>query len=42
MSNTEDNRIPSQGQWRDDVVEYGPEVPLAYRLEREHADLISH
>lgn len=34
MGNTEGIRIPSQEQ-RDDVVEYGPEVPLGVRLERE-------
>jgi hypothetical protein len=44
MSNTENTRIPSQRreQWPADVVEYGPEVPLAERLEHErelmHAD----
>ena len=36
MSNTENVRIPRQEQWPADVVEYGPEVPLAERLEHEH------
>ena len=36
MSETENVHVPSQELWRDDVVEYGPEVPLAVRLEHEH------
>ena len=35
MSNAEPARIPHQEQWPADVVEYGPEVPLAERLEHE-------
>lgn len=37
MSNTDTARIPIQRreQWPADVVEYGPDVPLAERLERE-------
>ena len=29
MSNAENARIPHQEQWPADVIEYGPEVPLA-------------
>lgn len=35
MSDTQNVRIPKQEQWPADVVEYGPEVPLAERLEHE-------
>lgn len=35
MSNAENIRIPRQEQWPADVVEYGPEVSLAERLEHE-------
>jgi hypothetical protein len=42
MSTIETARIPRQEQWPADVVEYGPDVSLAERLEHErelmHAD----
>jgi hypothetical protein len=36
MSNFEIASLPHPEQWPADVVEYGPEVPLAERLEHEH------
>lgn len=38
---TESIRVPRQEPPPEDVVEYGPDVPLAVRLKRERAQLIN-